>query len=82
MQIHAWMILDNHLHAIVAAPDLSRTMASLKRETRVQQWLSLQPPNCRAIAPVAGMGATPGNRSGRPTTGLDARCHPGGEVRD
>jgi REP element-mobilizing transposase RayT len=33
MEIYAWVILDNHFHAIVAAPALSRAMASLKRHT-------------------------------------------------
>ena len=27
LQIHAWVILDNHFHAILAAPDLSRVLA-------------------------------------------------------
>ncbi len=33
LQIYAWVILDNHFHAIVAAPELSRTLASIKRHT-------------------------------------------------
>jgi REP element-mobilizing transposase RayT len=33
LQIHAWVILDSHFHAILAAPDLTRVMADLKRHT-------------------------------------------------
>jgi putative transposase len=33
LEIHAWVILDNHLHAILAAPDLPRVMADFKRHT-------------------------------------------------
>src|SRR5438093_5679685 len=33
LKIHAWVILDNHFHAILAAPDLSRVLADLKRHT-------------------------------------------------
>ena len=30
LRITAWVILDNHFHAILAAPDLPRGMADLK----------------------------------------------------
>src|SRR5262245_20227210 len=33
LRITAWVILDNHLHAILAAPDLPRVMADFKRHT-------------------------------------------------
>jgi REP element-mobilizing transposase RayT len=33
LKVHAWVILDNHLHAILAAPDLSRVLADFKRHT-------------------------------------------------
>lgn len=33
LKIHAWVILDTHFHAIVAAPDLARVLAGLKRHT-------------------------------------------------
>jgi putative transposase len=33
LQIHAWVILDNHFHAILNADDLPRMMADLKRHT-------------------------------------------------
>ena len=36
LQIYAWVILDNHFHAILAASDLSRTLASIKRHTARQ----------------------------------------------
>jgi putative transposase len=33
LKIYAWVILDNHFHAILFAPDLRRVMADLKRHT-------------------------------------------------
>jgi putative transposase len=33
LKVYAWVILDNHFHAIVAAPDLTRVMADLKRHS-------------------------------------------------
>ena len=33
LKLHAWVILDTHFHAIVAAPDLARVLADLKRHT-------------------------------------------------
>ena len=33
LQIHAWVILDNHFHAIVAGPELADTIRDLKRFT-------------------------------------------------
>jgi len=33
LKIYAWVILDNHLHAIVSAPDLPRVIADFKRHT-------------------------------------------------
>ncbi len=33
LEIYAWVILDNHFHAILGAPDLARVMADLKRHT-------------------------------------------------
>ena len=33
LQIYAWVILGNHFHAIVAGPQLSRTVAALKSYT-------------------------------------------------
>ena len=33
LQIHAWVILDNHFHAILSAPDLAGTLTDLKRFT-------------------------------------------------
>ena len=33
LQIYAWVILDNHFHAILAAPDLTQVVADLKRHT-------------------------------------------------
>jgi putative transposase len=36
LKIHAWVILDNHLHAILAAPDLSAVLRDLKSFTTRQ----------------------------------------------
>ncbi len=33
LKIYAWVILDNHMHAIVSAPDLPRVLADFKRHT-------------------------------------------------
>ena len=33
LRIHAWVLLDNHFHAIVAAPQLANTLRDLKRFT-------------------------------------------------
>jgi putative transposase len=34
--VHGWVILDHHFHAIVAGPDLSRTISDLKKFTARQ----------------------------------------------
>jgi REP element-mobilizing transposase RayT len=33
LKVHGWVIMDNHFHAIVSGPDLSRTVADLKKFT-------------------------------------------------
>jgi putative transposase len=33
LRIHAWVILDNHFHAIMSGPELARTVADLKKFT-------------------------------------------------
>jgi REP element-mobilizing transposase RayT len=33
LKIYAWVVLDNHFHAILAAPDLGTVLAELKRFT-------------------------------------------------
>jgi putative transposase len=33
LKVYAWVILDTHFHAILAAPDLARVLADLKRHT-------------------------------------------------
>jgi REP-associated tyrosine transposase len=33
LKIHAWVIMDNHFHAIVSGPDLSRAITDLKKFT-------------------------------------------------
>ena len=36
LKIHAWVILDTHFHAILAAPDLAATLRDLKSFTAKQ----------------------------------------------
>ena len=33
LKIHAWVILDNHFHAIISGPELSHTVTDLKKFT-------------------------------------------------
>jgi REP-associated tyrosine transposase len=33
LRVHAWVILDNHFHAIVSGPELTQTLADLKKFT-------------------------------------------------
>jgi putative transposase len=33
LRIYAWVVLDNHFHAIVTAPELAKTLADLKKFT-------------------------------------------------
>ena len=33
LKIYGWVILDNHFHAVLAGPDLARTIADLKKFT-------------------------------------------------
>ena len=33
LQIHAWVILDNHFHAILSGPDLAETLGAMRRYT-------------------------------------------------
>jgi REP element-mobilizing transposase RayT len=33
LQIHAWLIMENHFHAILSAPDLASTLTDFKRFT-------------------------------------------------
>jgi putative transposase len=33
LQIHAWVILDNHFHAVLSGPDLAGTLTDFKRFT-------------------------------------------------
>ena len=46
LRITAWVILDNHFHAILAAPDLPRVMADLKRHAAKQMIAQLQAERC------------------------------------
>jgi putative transposase len=45
LKIRAWVILDNHFHAILRAPNLSRVLADLKRHT-AQRILELLRAEC------------------------------------
>jgi putative transposase len=46
LKIYAWVILDTHFHAIVAAPDLARVLADLKRHTARQIIEQLEVEQC------------------------------------
>jgi REP element-mobilizing transposase RayT len=46
LKIHAWVILDNHFHAIVSARDLSRVLTDLKRHTASQLVEQLESEGC------------------------------------
>jgi putative transposase len=45
LKIYAWVILDNHFHAILSAPELSRVLADFKRHTaqRILDQLQAEP---------------------------------------
>ncbi len=45
LKIYAWVILDNHLHAILNAPDLPRVLADFKRHTAQRLLEQLQTEN-------------------------------------
>ena len=42
LRVYAWVILDNHFHAIVAGPELSGTIADLKKFTAHEILAQLQ----------------------------------------
>ncbi len=46
LKIHAWVILDSHFHAILAGPELSRTLADLKRHTAQRILDQLEAEHC------------------------------------
>lgn len=46
LKIYAWVILDNHFHAILAGPDLSRTLANLKKFTAHEIIAQLETDGC------------------------------------
>jgi putative transposase len=46
LKLHAWVILDTHFHAVVAAPDLARVLADLKRHTARRIVEQLQTERC------------------------------------
>jgi REP element-mobilizing transposase RayT len=46
LKIYAWVILDNHFHAILAAPNLTRVIADLKRHSARRVIEQLQADGC------------------------------------
>lgn len=46
LQIHAWVILDNHFHAILSAPELVPVMRDFKRHTAKRILDQLREENC------------------------------------
>jgi REP element-mobilizing transposase RayT len=49
LNIYAWVILDSHFHAIVAAPDLPRVLADLKRHTARRLLEQLETERCEFL---------------------------------
>src|SRR4051812_2058485 len=47
LTLHGWVILDTHFHAIVAAPDLTRILADLKRHAARRLIEQLQAEHCQ-----------------------------------
>ncbi len=46
LKIYSWVILDNHLHAILAAPDLARVIMEFKRYTALKLIEQLEREKC------------------------------------
>ena len=46
LRVYGWVILDSHLHAVVAAPDVPRVMADFKRHTARQLVEQLKKEDC------------------------------------
>jgi REP element-mobilizing transposase RayT len=49
LKVYAWVILDNHVHAIVSAPDLSQALADFKRHTARRLLETLQAESCESL---------------------------------
>jgi len=45
LKIYGWVILDNHFHAVLSAPDLSQVLADFKRHTaqRILEQITKEP---------------------------------------
>jgi len=46
LEIYGWVILDNHFHAVAAAPDLTRTIADFKKFTARSILAQLEKDGC------------------------------------
>ena len=46
LRIYGWVIMDNHFHAVVTAPDLTRVMADFKRHTSQKLMEQLEKEKC------------------------------------
>jgi REP element-mobilizing transposase RayT len=46
LKLHAWVVLDNHLHLIACAPDFPRVLADFKRHTAKRLIEQLEQENC------------------------------------
>jgi len=53
LKIHAWVILDNHLHAILAAPDLSRVLTDFTLVPKVSEALWERPLTVETLFPCS-----------------------------
>lgn len=57
LETHGWVILDNHFHAILAAPDLSGVLADLKRHTArrlIEHWRARTASGCPISCSISG----------------------------
>ena len=55
LAIHAFVILDNHLHAILSAPDLTRVVADFKRHTARRRLAQLETERCEWLSMAAAL---------------------------
>lgn len=76
LKIYAWVILDNHLHAILAAPDLSRVLADFKRHTARRLVEQLETERCDGLYFISSGIVAPRTKSKANTRfGRKARIH-------
>ena len=88
LKIYAWAILDNHFHAIVDGPDLSRVVMELKRYTAHRMIEQLEQERCAWLLHLLASERAKHKRGepapvlagGIASPGDDRRCHDGAEA--